>query len=58
MTRDATERERQQALCREAIDAAAAEGVECVGVGSRRDPGADGDENIDLFRLAYAPLAE
>src|SRR6266542_2900008 len=30
VTRDAAERERQQALCREAIDVAAAEGVECV----------------------------
>ena len=58
VTRDAAERERQQALCRAAIDVAAAEGVECVGVGSRRDPGADADENLDLFRLAYAPLAE
>ena len=58
VTRDPAERERQQALCREAIDAAAAEGVECVGVGSRRDPGADAGENIELFRLGYAPLAE
>ena len=58
VTRDAAERERQQVLCREAIDAAADGGVECVGVGSRRDPGADADENMHLFRLAYAPLAE
>ena len=58
VTRDAAERERQQALCRAAIDQAAADGVACVGVGSRRDPTAGARENLDLFRLAYAPLAE
>lgn len=58
ITRDAAERERQQALGRQAIDLAAAEGVACVGVGSRRDPGATAEENIELFRLGYGPLAD
>src|SRR5262245_61297048 len=53
VTRDPAERERQQALCRRAIDVAAADGIACVGVGSRRDPHADARENIDLFALGY-----
>lgn len=58
LTRDPAERERQQALGRAAIDQAAADGVACVGVGSRRDPSASAQENLELFSLAYAPLAE
>jgi sugar phosphate isomerase/epimerase len=58
ITRDPAERERQQALGRQAIDQAAADGVACVGVGSRRDPHAPAAEQIELFALGYAPLAE